>query len=296
MTWPTLDQQTAVLIQGMGGKEGTRMARWMMASGIRVVAGVNPGQGGTRIEDRPIYETVADAVAAHPDAAASCIVVPPKFVLAAVREALAAGIRVMNVLTENIPVHDVLTMRREARAENAWIFGPSSVGVLVMPGFRMGFIGGENPFSVIREGSLALISVSGGMSNELLVALSRAGVGIRLVVAIGGDRVTGMLVEEAIAWAESRHDVDRIALFIEPGNPLLAAFASGEIHPSKPTVILLPGNGMEAMPRGLPYGHTGTILGEDAQKLADVRAAILRQGTVCTDSIEQFINSCKSAS
>lgn len=293
MTWPQIDQRTEVLIQGMAGKEGSRMARWMIASGVRVVAGVNPGQGGALVEDRLVYETVVEARAAHPHVMASCIVVPPKFVLGAVREALASGIRAINVLTENIPVHDVLAMRREVRAQDAWLFGPSSVGVLLMPGFRMGFIGGENPFTQVQEGSLALISVSGGMSNELLVTLSRAGVGVRLVVAIGGDRVTGMLVEEAIAWAEAREDVKSVALFIEPGNPLLASFAGGEVRTAKPTVMFLPGDGMEALPRGLPYGHTGTILGEDAQKLADVRAAISSQGIVCTDSMQQFVEACR---
>ena len=275
-----------ILIQGMTGKEGSRMARWMMASGSNVVAGVTPGKGGQEVEGRPIFNSVKEA----PQADVSCIVVPAAHVLSAVKEAIDAGIRIIHVLTENIAIHDAVEIRRLAIKKNVLLFGPASVGVLRFPDMRIGYLGGEKPFAgQIKEGDIALISTSGGMTNELMAALSRAGQGIRLAIAVGGGQVVGLSLAEAIALAEQDPEVKRIAAFVEPGQPILRDLRRGW-KPSKPFVVLLPGTALDVLPRGLPYGHTGTILGEDEPTVAETREEIRKQGLSCAATVQEFVS------
>lgn len=278
------------IIQGMTGKEGQRMARWMIASGTEVVAGVTPGKGGQEVEGRPIFSSVAEAVAAFPDLQASSVAVPPFAVRSAVEDALNAGIPLVHVLTENVPVHDVILMRSLATQRGAMILGPSSVGMIEMPSFRLGYLGGESPFTTLVEGGLAILSTSGGMTNEIVMACGRRRIGVRAVMSLGGDRVAVTTLAEAIARMETREDVKAIAIFVEPGNPWLREAAA----PTKPTAVMLPGNALESLPRGLPYGHTGTILGEDEPRLVDVRSRIVAQGMKCTDRLSEFLDACES--
>lgn len=292
MSWNFFASDTPVLVQGMTGKEGVRMTRALLQSGVNVVAGVTPGKGGQRVEDRPIFDTVAEARAAYPNLETSCIVVPPARVRGAVTEAIVAGIRFVNILTENVPVHDVLAMREEAKERGVIILGPSSVGYLQFPRFRLGYLGGDNPFQTLTEGGTAVISTSGGMTNELMMSLSRAGAGIRVAFAIGGDRVTGISLEDAIAWSESQEAVKMLALFVEPGRPLLRKLLAGTASFKKPTVLFLAGEALDAMPRGLPYGHTGTILGEDDLSVTETRAKLRERGIVCVGSMSEFLLEC----
>ncbi|MCR4256362.1 MAG: CoA-binding protein [Candidatus Uhrbacteria bacterium] len=291
MTLPNASSK--IVVQGMTGREGSRMARWMIASlpagrrgGANVIAGVTPGKGGQEVEGRPIFDSMKDAPAAD----ASCIVVPSAHALSAVKEALDADIRFIHVLTENVSLHDAVEMRRLAKEKQATLLGPASVGYLRFPDTRIGYIGGETPFSGrIKEGDLAVISTSGGMTNELMAALSRAGLGIRLAIAVGGGQVVGTSLSEAIAIAEADPEVARMALFVEPGQPMLRELDRGWT-PAKPFVVLLPGLALDALPRGLPYGHTGTILGEDEPTVAEQRARLAARGIAVAGSVAECVS------
>lgn len=282
----------AIAIQGITGKEGTRMAEWLLGSGMRVVGGVTPGKGGQDVMGKPVFNTVAELRAAFPDVAATCVTVPPERVLGAAREAMESGIPFVHVLAERVPVHDVLAMRALAQSTGATLLGPSSVGYLQFPKFRLGYLGGAQPFDAIAEGDVAVLSTSGGMANELTMALGRAGIGIRLALAVGGDRVSGLSLLEAIRWAESLPDVRRLAIFIEPGQPLLPLLASGAETLRKPSVMFLAGDALDALPRGLPYGHTGTILGEEDASVRDLRAKLEARGMRVTGTVRDFVLSC----
>lgn len=270
------------------------MAKWLVGSGVRVVAGVTPGKGGQTVEERPIFNSVGEAKVAFPSIQVTSIVVPPMRVLGAVEDALSAGLKFLQILTENIPVYDVLSMRRKAEEAGATILGPSSVGYLQFPKFRVGYIGGEEPFRVLKEGSLAVVSNSGGMTNELLMGLSRRGIGVRCAFAVGGDRVVGTSLRDAVEHAEQSSDVLAIAMFAEPGHPVLSALASGEYVVKKPLVILMPGDVLDTLPRGMPYGHTGTVLGEDDRSVPEMREAIRARGYVCTGSLKEMLEACEN--
>jgi len=278
----------------MTGKEGLRMSEWMLEGGANVVAGINPKKAGETVHGKPIFATVKDALVHDPEISVTSIVVPAPFVFAAATEAMDAGIRFIHILTENVPVHDVITLKERAKASNGMVLGPSSVGMLRFPGFRIGYLGGRRPFEQLKQGDIALISSSGGMTNEILMAFARERIGVHIALHLGGDRVNGVNMEEAIAWCASLPDVRAFALFVEPGNPLLRSIAQGKLMPEKPAVVLLPGNALESMPRGLPFGHTGTIVGEGDAPLAQVRASIRERGIICTDSMTEYVNACKN--
>jgi len=268
------------------------MANWMIQSGTRVVAGVSPGSGGKEVEGCPIFNSVAEAKARFPGITATCIVVPAPFALSAVTEALEAGIPCVYVITERVPIRDVMEMRRMASEKNAVIFGPSSVGYLQFPQFRLGYLGGQKPFEHLTEGGIALLSSSGGITNETLMAFARRGIGVRLALSVGGDVLNGCNLIEALESVQTRPDVTALAVFLEPGNPLISALIRGRVRPVKPLRLCLPGDALESLPRGLPYGHAGTVLGDDEGSLRDIREKLTAQGIPCTALHDEFIDWC----
>lgn len=292
MIWRFFETDTPVLIQGITGKEGSRMANWLIGSGVNVIGGVTPGKGGQEVEGKPVWNTVMEAKQSVPALEVTSIVVPPARVPGAVMEALDAGMRYINVLTENIPVHDVLRLRQEAKARGASILGPSSVGYLQFPRFRMGYIGGREPFQVLKEGGVAVVSNSGGMTNEILMSLARMGIGIRCAFAVGGDRVPGISLRDAVEYCDQLSEVQSIFVFAEPGHSLLGALASGSFQVTKPITLFVPGDVLDTLPRGMPYGHTGTVLGEDDASVSATREAIRARGYVCVGSLTEALSSC----
>ena len=287
------DPTTPVAIQGITGKEGARMARWLIGSGVNVIGGVTPGKSGQEVEGKPVFDSVAALKERFPQVTTTSIVAPSGRVLGAVKEALEAGMTLVHILTEQIPVHDVLAMKNLAEKKGATILGPSSIGYLQFPAFRLGYLGGENPFMILKEGGFGIISTSGGMTNELMMSLSRNDIGIRTAMALGGDRVVGTTLEEAIRWTEALPEVSSLAVFIEPGRPLLNQLIDGSFMFKKPTVIFLAGEALDDLPKGLPYGHTGTVLGEDEMSIKEIRQKIQARGISCVGTMSHFILACK---
>jgi succinyl-CoA synthetase alpha subunit len=193
-----------------------------------------------------------------------------------------------------VPVHDILFMRRLAAERGVCIWGPSSVGYLQFPRLRLGYLGGQTPFATLTEGGIAVASCSGGMTNETLMALARNGIGIRLALSVGGDTVNGCTLAEALHAADAHSGVTQLAAFIEPGNPLLRALIGGKVAFAKPLVICLPGDALERLPRGMPYGHAGTVLGEEEGSLTDIRRALNERGIRCTARHDEFVEWCRT--
>lgn len=287
--WKTFSPETKTIVQGMTGKEGLRMTKWLLQSGVKVCAGVTPGKGGMEVEGCPIFNSVQEAVAAFPDIEVTSIVVPASRTKSAVLEALASGLKYIHILTESIPVHDVLAFQAEAKKQGATVLGPSSIGYLQFPAFRMGYIGGENPFEHIREGGIGLVSTSGGMTNELMMALGRHDLGVRVAFAVGGDRVPGLSLEEAVKICDEFPGVERLVVFAEPGRPLLQKLLKDEVHFKHPLVIFLAGDILDDLPRGRAYGHTGTLLQEEGHGVAETRVLLKEKGITCVATSPELI-------
>lgn len=288
-SWKIFSSDAPIIVQGMTGKEGVRMTKWLRQSGVRVVAGVTPGKGGQIVEDCPIFNRVVEARAAFPEVELTSIVVPAVRVRGAVEEALAAGIKYIQILTESVPVHDVLVMRKQAALHGAVLLGPSSIGYLQFPAFRVGYIGGENPFQILKEGDVALVSTSGGMINELMMGLGRHEIGVRVALAVGGDRVPGMLLEEALAFCDGLPNVKKLVVFSEPGRPFFHQLLQGNLTYAKPLIVFLVGDVLDDLPRGKAYGHTGTLLQEEEQSVAGLRTALRDKGIVCVASLGELV-------
>lgn len=271
------------------------MAAWMIASGTEVLAGVTPGKAGELVEGRPIFDSVADAKKEFPQIDTTSIVVPPLRVLEATEQAIAAGITLIHILSEGVPVHDVIRIRSLANASGATVLGPSSVGMM-KPSlkWRIGYIGGEHPFEGAVVGSIGLVSTSGGMSNEILKLFFRNGIGVHCAMAVGGDRIPGMTVEEVIETWMKVDEVKAVAAFLEPGNPLLDRLVSGQARFTKPCIFLVPGDALADLPKGRPYGHAGTQLAENAPTLHDMRKVITQYGYPCFARLEDFVDIAKT--
>lgn len=287
--WKNFSSDTQVIVQGMTGKEGLRMTKWLLQSGVKVCAGVTPGKGGTVVEGCPIFNSVQEAITAFPPVEVSSIVVPASRTKAAALEALASGIKFVHILTESVPVHDVLAIHTAAKECGATILGPSSIGYLQFPAFRVGYIGGENPFEHLQAGGIGLVSTSGGMTNELMMAFARNNLGVRVAFAVGGDRIPGLSLEEAVKICDGFAGVEQLVVFTEPGRPLLQQLLKDEIHLTHPLVIFLAGDILDDLPRGRAYGHTGTLLQEEAHSVGETRALLKEKGIACVATSPELL-------
>ena len=208
-----------VLVQGITGREAAMVVGHMLAYGTPVVAGVTPGRGGQQVQGVPVFDTVARAVAAT-GATATLISVPPAGALDAVLEALAAGLRLLALVTERVPRHDAVRAVTAARAAGATLIGPNCTG-LIVPARRLklGPIGGDRPERCFAPGRVAIVSRSGGMTAECAWMVRRAGEGVSLAVSVGGDPLIGTRPAAILAALERDSATAAAVLWGEPGAP-----------------------------------------------------------------------------
>ena len=248
-----IDQETRVLVQGITGHQGTVHTRQMKVFGTAVVAGVTPGKGGTTVEEVPVYDAVADAVAAT-RANASVIFVPAPFAKDALLEAVDAGIRLAVVVTEHIPFHDMLTMYHYARARGARIIGPNCPGIAAPGKAKVGII----PNVVFRPGRVGVISRSGTLTYEIVNGIKEVGLGQSTCIGLGGDPVVGTSFVDALPLFEADPETDLIVMVGEIGGTAEEEAAEFiHAHLTKPVVAYVAGR---SAPPGKRMGHAGAII------------------------------------
>lgn len=261
-----VDQNTHILVQGITGNEGARATREMLAYGTVVLAGVTPGKGGEIVEGVPVYNSVREALAKHPAINVSLVVVPARFALSAVTEAITEKIPLINILTEHIPTQDSARMLALARANDkdthVILVGPSSVGI-ISPGIaKIGAIGSSTTSKVFSSGSIGLISKSGGMAAELASVLSKNGLGQSTVVGIGGDQIIGSDFVDILRLFEKDEQSKAVVLFGEVGGTYeeQAAEFIKQGKFTKPVVAIVAGMFTTLLPEGAVLGHAGAIV------------------------------------
>ena len=272
-----LDERTTMLIQGITGREGTARTRFMLAYGTRVVAGVTPGRGGSQVHHVPVYDTVQEAWKHHGPIGATVTFVPGLVVKDAVLEAIEAGIKLIVMPVERVPLHDALEMIGEARREEAQIVGPGSFGV-ISPGKSVaGWIGGTE--DVAREmfptGHVGVISRSGGQTTTLSWAIGQAGLGISTALHIGSEPVVGTSPAELLPLFEEDEDTHAVALFGEIGTVAEeeAAEVIREGRFTKPLVAYIAGVGVKP---GMRFSHASAIV-ERGRGSAEGKIRALRE-------------------
>jgi len=268
-----ITESTRILIQGMSGRIGQFHAADMIRHGTRVVGGVTPGRGGETLLDRPLFNTVREAVAAT-GADASLIFVPPPFAADAIMEAADAGIRTAVCVTDGIPAQDMMKVKRFLRrypAERKMrLIGPNCAGV-ISPG--IGFMGIMPPH-IYMPGRVGIVGRSGTLGYEAASQMKDLGIGVSTSVGIGGDPINGSSFRDILELFEADPGTDAVMLIGEIGGPQeaeAAAFARDRM--TKPVVAYIAGL---SAPKGRKMGHAGAIIsafGESAQEKVEILSA-----------------------
>lgn len=282
-----LFDRPGVLVQGITGRHGSFHTKQMLAAGTRVLAGVTPGKGGGEVEGVPVYDSVAEARAAH-DCLVSVIFVPAPFAKAALLEAVAADLKLIVCITEGIPVHDMLVVFAAARARGAVIVGPNCPGLLLPGVIKLGII----PASVGALGGAALVSRSGTLTYEASAALSAAGIGQRYIVGVGGDRLRGVSFVDCLEAFEADPEVKQIILIGEIGgaDEQQAADYIRE-HVTKPVFAYVVGQSAKA---DTQLGHAGAILSGHGESAAAKTQALGAAGATTANSLPELVKLCSS--
>ena len=248
-----VDQDTRVVVQGFTGSEGTFHAEQMIDYGTTVVGGVTPAKGGQTHLDRPVFDTVAEAVEQE-GANTSIIFVPPPFAADAIQEAAAAGIEVVICITEGIPVKDMKPTYHYVKKKGAHLIGPNCPGVITPGACKVGIM----PAMIFEEGSMGVISRSGTLTYEAVDQLTRAGYGQSTAVGIGGDPIIGTRFIDALRLFEADDQTDGVVLIGEiGGSDEQEAARYIESHMSKPVFGFIAGR---TAPPGRRMGHAGAIV------------------------------------
>jgi succinyl-CoA synthetase alpha subunit len=275
-----ITRDTTFIIQGITGREAVNLTRENLAYGAKIIGGVTPGRAGRDIYGVPVYDTVREIVSKHGQPEGSIVSVPPRFTRDAVFEALENGVKLVVVVTENIPRKEVAQMVELATLRGARIIGPNCLG-LISPGeAKMGGVGGPaaNTRQAYAKGPIGVMSRSGGMTTEIASTLTAAGLGQSTCVSIGGDAIVGTTYAELMPLFEADPETKAIAIYSEPGGRMEAELAEWVVKNESrlPIVAFMAGRFMDEM-KGMRFGHAGTIVEgkEDttAEKIARMEAA-----------------------
>lgn len=277
-----IDKGTRVLVQGITGKSGALQAKIMQEAGTNIVAGVTPGKGGQEVNGVPVYDYVAEAKAAH-DFDAVISFVPPAGAKDSTFEAIDAGVRLVVLTTENIPMHDVIEMITYARNKGVHLVGPGCAGVISPGRSKVG----SHPVRFFMPGRVGIVSKSGALSYEIGKSLSEAGIGQSTVAAIGGGPQWGFTQRDAVALFQDDPETDVIVLLGEIGGSQEEDAAEYiRRHVTKPVVALIVGR---AAPEGKSLGHAGAIVSGDVGTAATKRARLTGAGAAVVDNAQQLI-------
>jgi len=263
-----VNKSSKVIVQGFTGKEGTFHAEQMIAYGTQVMGGVTPGKGGQMHLERPVFNTVSEAVSAT-GADVSILFVPPAFAADSIMETADAGIRVIVAITEGIPVKDMISAKKYVQARGCTLIGPNCPGIITAGEAKIGIM----PGFVFKPGRIGIVSKSGTLTYEAADQIVKAGLGVSTAIGIGGDPIIGTTTQEAVALLMNDPETDGIVMIGEIGGNLEAL--AGEwikANGTKPVVGFIAG---ETAPKGRTMGHAGAIVG-GADDTAQAKKAILR--------------------
>ncbi|RME81983.1 MAG: succinate--CoA ligase subunit alpha [Caldilineae bacterium] len=257
-----LRRSTPILVQGITGREASSFVAESLAYGANIAAGVTPGKGGRRVHGVPVYNSVVEALAHHP-LHATVISVPARFVRDAAAEALAAGLKLMVIVTERIPRRDVVAILEQAEEVGCQIIGPNSLGLIVPGQTRLGMAGGSA--DAVRRaympGPVAVLSRSGGMTTEIASMLTARGIGQSIAISVGGDPIVGSTFADLIPVLAGDGRTRAAVLFCEPGGSMeedLAAWILDHGLPF-PIIAFIAGKFAERFP-GQRFGHAAAIV------------------------------------
>src|SRR5690242_12453720 len=264
-----VNKNSRIIVQGFTGTEGTFHAGQMIEYGTQVVGGVTPGKGGSTHLERPVFNTVADAVKST-GANVSIVFVPPAFAADAIMEAAEAGIALVICITEGIPVQDMVKAKNYLQGKNTRLIGPNCPGVITAGECKVGIM----PGFVFKKGKIGIVSKSGTLTYEAADQVAKAGLGISTAVGIGGDPIIGTTTKEAVELFMNDPETEGIVMIGEIGGSMEADAARWiKDNYRKPVVGFIAG---QTAPAGRRMGHAGAIVG-GAEDTAAAKMNILSE-------------------
>ncbi len=268
-----VNKDSKVIVQGFTGSEGSFHAQQMIEYGTNVVGGVTPGKGGQSHLDRPVFNTVADAVK-QTGADVSIIFVPPAFAADAIMEAADAGIKVIITITEGIPVKDMVMVKDFLSDKDCRMIGPNCPGVMTSGEAKVGIM----PGFIFEKGRIGVVSKSGTLTYEAVDQLTKAGLGQSTAIGIGGDPIIGTSMKEAVELLLNDPETDGVVMIGEIGGNMEAEAAQwiAQSGNTKPVVGFIAG---ETAPKGRTMGHAGAIVG-GSDDTAQAKKKILRESGI----------------
>jgi len=251
-----INENSKVIVQGITGKQGMFHTQIMLNYGTKIVAGVTPGKGGQQVDGVPVFNKVKEAIQ-ETSADTSIVFVPARFALGAAMESLDAGIRMTCIITENVPVFDMIRLVEKAKEKGLYLIGPNCPGMLIPDKIKLGIM----PSDMCHYGDVAVISKSGTLSYEITKAIGNSGIGVSAYVGIGGDPVRGTTMQEAVAYYSEDPNTKIIVLIGEIGSneeEQTAELIKNNV--SKPVIAYIAG---KSAPEGKRMGHAGAIISGD---------------------------------
>ena len=265
-----VDKNSKIIVQGFTGSEGTFHAEQMIAYGTNVVGGVTPGKGGQIHLDKPVFNTVSEAVE-QAKANTSIIFVPASFAADAIMEAADSGVETIIAITEGIPVSDMTKVNHYLKGKKCTLIGPNCPGIITPDEAKVGIM----PGFVFKKGKVGLVSKSGTLTYEAADQIVKQGFGISTAVGIGGDPIIGTTTKDAIELFMNDEDTECIVMIGEIGGQLEtdAARWVAENGNKKPIVGFIAG---ETAPKGRTMGHAGAIVG-GAEDTAEAKKKVMKE-------------------
>jgi succinyl-CoA synthetase alpha subunit len=273
-----------VIVQGITGKQGAFHTAGMRAAGTHIVAGTSPNKAGSFVDGVPVYASITDIKKEHA-VDISIVFVPAPFAKSAMLEAIRGNIPLVVCITEGVPVHDMLIVRKIAQKAGTTIIGPNCPGVLLPGNNKLGII----PASMGTPGSVGIVSRSGTLTYEAAAGLTQRGIGQKYIIGIGGDRIRGTSFIDCLELFENDPDVKSIVLIGEiGGSDEQQAAEYIKNHVTKPVYAYIAGH---SAPEGVQLGHAGAILGSHSESASIKTQALTKAGAHSFMSIVNLIQS-----
>ncbi|MCD6579428.1 succinate--CoA ligase subunit alpha [bacterium] len=256
-----INEKTKVIIQGITGREGRSRSKLMVEYGTNVIGGVTPGKGGQEVNDVPVFDTVQEIVDKFNGVDASAIFVPAPLVKDAAIEAIVAGVKLILIVPDRVPVNDVLDIAAYAKEYGANFIGPNTLGILSVDKAVMGMIGGKAKSAKewFKRGNVGVTSRSGGITSAMSYYLGQNGIGLTTIVHVGGDSVIGLPHNEIVKLFQKDPETKAIVMFGEIGSSqeenVAELISSGEV--TKPVIAYIGGKGAKS---GTRFSHAGAIV------------------------------------
>lgn len=283
-----IGENTSTIVQGITGKNASLHTKFMLEYGTKIVGGVTPGKGGQEVEGVRVYDTLHECMSEHPDATVSSVWVPPRFAKDAILEAIDSGIKIVVVITERIPIHDMLCVRQVAQEKNVLVIGGNTPGLISPEKSLVGML----PKITFQPGRIGTVARSGAVTYYLANSLNLAGFGESTSVGLGGDPILGANFEDILQLFEADEETDAVVMAGEIGGVYEEIAAPYIREMSIPVIAYIAG---KAAPAGKRLGHAGAII-EGSMGTAQSKIDALRSnGAIIAETLSEIPELVKKA-